>query len=280
MTDANQEVGWFEQRVYSRTNDGIRELGDSLPEEALRAIAKEALRRIAQQGPKETAVTDEVFQVQIESLCLALTSEDNEAAAKLIMKIKEQGASAEEIYLTYLAGAARLLGEWWNESRVSFVDVTIGTGRIYSIVRGMSHLFVPPERHRLRSAVFAAVPGETHTLGVKMAADLFRKEGWDIELLVGQSHEELIAEITQIKPILVGLSCSSRHALVALAKLVIAIRLGSPGTQIMVSGQAVREAESVILSMDVDGVANDMPSAIATLKALWDSSVTVTPSSN
>ena len=279
MTDATHKADWFEQGVYAQTNSRIRTLKTSLPESAVRTLAQEVLHRLAQQAPQKTVIANATYHVTIEKLSRALMSKDHEAAAQMIFQIKEDGTSPEDIYLTYLADAARLLGEWWEDSRVSFVDVAIGSSRIYSIIRGMSHLFLTDDPLHYRSAVFVSVPGETHTLGVNMAADLFRKKGWEIELLVGLSHEELVSELTLSKPRLVGLSSSGLHSSVALAKLIIALRLSNPGALIMVSGQVVNEAEDVVLAMDVDGIANDVPSALATLNSLWDRSVARTSNS-
>ncbi|MEM5474594.1 cobalamin-dependent protein [Hoeflea sp. AS60] len=273
MTDATHRAEWFAQSVYEQTNIGIRTLKANLAEDEVRSLAKEVLRRVAQRAPEHPALAQRTSHADIERLCMALTSKDDEAATRLIMQIGADGASPDTIYLTFLAGAARLLGEWWDDSRLSFFDVTIATSRIYSIMRGMSHLFVPTEPARIRVASFASVPGETHTLGVSMAADLFRKEGWDIELLVGLGHHDLIAEIAQSRPRLIGLSCSGRHSSVSLAKLIIGLRLSNPGAFIMVSGQVLDEAEDLVLAMDVDGTASAFRGAKATMDSLWDRSI-------
>jgi methanogenic corrinoid protein MtbC1 len=273
MTDASHNADWFEHGVYEQTSSGIRTLKASLPEEAVRTLAKEVLRRVAQQVPQIPLVTHRGSHDEIERLCLALTSKDRDAPTRFISKLKAEGVTPETIYLTYLAGAARLLGEWWDDNRVSFVDVTIGTSRIYSIMRGMSHLFVTDEQPQNRAAVFAAVPGEIHTLGVSMAADLFRKDGWDIELLVGLSHDELIAEIARSRPRLIGLSSSGHHSSLALAMLVVGLRVSNPGAFIMVSGQTVVDAEDIVLAMDIDGTATDFRGARATLNSLWNRSI-------
>ena len=42
---------------------------------------------------------------------------------------------------------------------------------------------------------FCAVPGEQHTLGVMMAADLFRRNGWDVGLLIGVDHAEIVERL-------------------------------------------------------------------------------------
>lgn len=273
MNDATHRADWFEHSVYERSSIGIQTLKANLPEDEARSLAKEVLRRVAQRASEHPALHHRAAHEDIERLCIALTSKDNEAAKRAVMQISEDGASMDSIYLTYLAGAARLLGEWWDDNRLSFVDVAIGTSRIYAIMRSMSHLFLPTQLTQIRGAVFASVPGETHTLGVNMAADLFRKEGWDIQLLLGLSHDKLIAEMVQYKPILIGLSCSGRHSVSALAKLVIGLRLSNPGAFIMVSGSVLDEAEDIVLKMDVDGTAADFPVAKATLNSLWDRSM-------
>lgn len=273
MTDATHNANWFEHSVYEQTNSGIRTLKTRLPEDAARTLAKEVLRRVAQRVSANPIVAHRASHDEVEQLCLALTSKDNDAATRFVSKLKEEGVTPGAIYLTYLASAARLLGEWWDDNRVSFVDVTIGTSRIYSIMRGMSHLFATDEQPQNKAAVFAAVPGEIHTLGVSMAADLFRKDGWDIELLVGLSHDDLIAEIAGSRPRLIGLSSSGRHSSLALALLVVGLRVSNPGAFIMVSGQTVVEAEDIVLAMDIDGTATDFPGARATLNSLWDRSV-------
>jgi methanogenic corrinoid protein MtbC1 len=272
MDNATHRTDWFEHSVYEQTNTGIQTLKANLPEDEARSLAKEVLRRVAQRATKYPVLTHRASHDEIERLCIALTSKDNEAAKRAVMQISADGASPDLIYLTYLAGAARLLGEWWDDNRLSFVDVAIGTSRIYAIMRGMSHLFLPTQLTQIRGAVFASVPGETHTLGVNMAADLFRKEGWDIQLLLGLSHDDLIAEMVQYKPILIGLSCSGRHSASALAKLVIGLRLSNPGAFIMVSGRVLDEAEDVVLAMDVDGTAPDFRGAKVTLNSLWERS--------
>jgi methanogenic corrinoid protein MtbC1 len=91
----------------------------------------------------------------------------------------------EDVCLDHLAPAARCLGEWWETDRLPFTDVTMATARIQSMLRRM-----PTGRGHIAAfagngAVFCAVPGEQHTLGVMMAADLFRRNGWDVGLLLG-----------------------------------------------------------------------------------------------
>ncbi len=114
-------------------------------------------------------------------------------ASECIERARAQGASVETVYLAYLAEAAGKMGVWWEEDEVSFVDVTFGTGQIYAITRGLKTLFCAPLANLTQpQAFFAAVPGEDHFLGVSMAADLFRKHGWDIEFGCDLDHDAIV----------------------------------------------------------------------------------------
>jgi methanogenic corrinoid protein MtbC1 len=65
------------------------------------------------------------------------------------------------------------------------------------------HPVTPPQD---LTVIFASVPGDQHTLGIRMAADLFRNDGWEIVLKIGLSQDELIADIRKRPRCIVGLS--------------------------------------------------------------------------
>lgn len=199
---------------------------------------------------------------QTEHLAHALLSDDEVA-----------GATIGIVYLTYLAGAARLMGEWWNNGDVTFVEVAIGTSRIQSIMRTSNHHFMSKDGANKKSAVFATVPGETHTLGVRIAADLFRKEGWDIDLKIGRSHDELVGEIERKGHRLIGLSSSGRHSSAALARLVAALESRIPGAAIVVSGVVADDEKDLRSLLGIDSIASDVPTARAALDRLWQGAV-------
>jgi hypothetical protein len=76
--------------------------------------------------------------------------------------------------------------------------------------------------------VFCAVPGEQHTLGVMMAADLFRRNCWDVGLLLGLEHSEILDRLERDDRDVIGLSCSGDHSVNALERLMIALRKRRP----------------------------------------------------
>ena len=179
---------------------------------ALEVVALEVVARVANHlrdlPATETAPTSE----EIDDLCAALLSPDRQALIAQVVRARKNGASSETLCLGYLAEAARCLGEWWDSDRMPFQDVTVAAGRICALLRILRLERMTPLPDLRRAAIFAAVPGENHTPGITMAADLARDQGWDIVLFVGRSHEDLIHDFDRRTATLIGLSASGRRA--------------------------------------------------------------------
>jgi len=203
-------------------------------------LAREVLSRLPEQFGVRSEWGVTFTPEMVEELAIALVSDDNKAAGRLVANQQDAGHSEKLIYLTYLAEAARLLGTWWDADTVTFAQVTIGTARIYAILR----VLAPQMRRESadttgKAVLICCVPEETHTLGVKMAADLLRADGWAVELVMGETHEKLIDRITLAQPVIVGLSAASEHSMPSLAKLIMSIRICSPDTLIFAGGRIV-----------------------------------------
>ena len=139
----------------------------------------------------------------------------------------------------------------------------MATARIQSILRRMPAGRVIPGRAKGPGAVFAAVPGEMHTLGVMMAADLFRRGGWDVSLLVGLTHDELLTRFARDDRPVIGLSCSSDQSYPALRRLLAAIGNARPDAQILLSGQIVAQPDRIAKLPVAVLVVGDLASAEA-----------------
>jgi MerR family transcriptional regulator, light-induced transcriptional regulator len=270
LQPAPVSVPCFELSVYKDSQNRIGHLRKKLPSELVAGLAQEVIRRL---GSRDTDVTKAALTPrpkEIEQLCFALISADDTAAPELIIGLRAEGTSAKDIYLQYLSVAARKLGDWWCEDKINFMQVTIGTGRMFSIMRGMRHLFTPSAILDNRCAIFASVPGEDHTLGVRMASDIFRQDGWDISLKVGLDHDELVADIERAPNGLVGLSIGGQHSLPALSKLIVALRLCCPHSNIFVCGQDIDAIKDLLSLMALDGIADDVEEAKTLMSDLWN----------
>lgn len=255
---------------YLKRQVNLLRRAKALPEEKLESLAREALKRLAAKRDGCDAPNSGPSQRNLVSLCNALISDDETAAADVIFALNARAIPPETVYLKYLAAAARLLGQWWDEDRIGLWQVTIGTGRLLAIMRSMAHLFEPAPRPQHKTAVFASMPGEQHVLGVFMAADIFRKEGWNISVKAGLEHDQLVAEMEHAPSDLFGLSLGGAHALDALSKLVIALRLVRPTTPIFLSGHGVNALRSKLAWMELDGVAEDLDEAKTKMTDIWE----------
>jgi MerR family transcriptional regulator, light-induced transcriptional regulator len=238
-----------------------------MPSDAVQALASEVISRLSQRAAPGLDVPDDAFvdprkEADIDALATALLGVDDTAATEIMMDAHARGASVETLYLGYLAEAARRLGQWWDEDRVSSVEVVIGAGRIYANMRGLRRLFGPGSSRGQRfRAVFASVPGETHLLGVAMAADLLTMHGWEIDLRAGLDHDALVAEIGHSTYPIIGLSASNSRALFPLARLIVALRVSNPGAWILVCGGITGIEPDVAQMVDADAAAPDLASA-------------------
>jgi methanogenic corrinoid protein MtbC1 len=270
MRKQDQIETTFDVRQYTKSQEELSTLRSQLPPASVESLAQEVIRRMA--GRNFHIPVAPPTEEDIEELCLALLSEDDTAGARFIQGLRSDGASVEMVYLTYLAGAARMLGAWWDSSRVPFTEVALGTTRMYAIMRALRHQFAASARTTERAAVFASVPGETHVLGVRMATDLFRKDGWDIDLKVGKTHDELVEEISQSDAVVIGLSAGGTHVIEPLSKLMVALRITNPKAFIFICGNIADEAREAIDLMDADGVVTDVTEALTLMRQAVDGS--------
>lgn len=254
----------FRSSDLSDTRSDLDMLRAKLPTDAVASLAREVLTRVSKQSqPVEQS------QTSIETLTQALIAADDSDITALVDRYHRTGTDIHTLYLSYLAPAAHLLGEWWTKDIVSLTDVSIGTGRIYALMRGFKNRLPPPVRPSGKAAFFVSVPGETHTLGVKMAADLYRQEGWRIDVEIGVPHDQLVDQIVASEHLLIGISAGGIHALPDLARLVLALRVSKPHALILVSGNIVAEAADSIRLIHVDRMSSTYEGANRYLKELW-----------
>ena len=116
--------------------------------------------------------------------------------------------------------------------------------------------------------MFATVPGETHGIGVTVAADLFREAGWDIDLQMGKSLDGLTRRAEATQPGIVGLSLSTDRRLPDLVRLVVALRVSLPHAIIGVAPGAELDDASITDLVDIDLLFHDARHACADLDRL------------
>lgn len=183
----------------------------------------------------------------------------SQAFAEALM---EQGATAEQLFTSLFAPAARLMGEMWERDSLTFSEVAIGLSRINQLIHVFSPFFEGESEavDAGKSALLVPLPGEHHSLGVLLVEQFFRRAGWSVWSPSNVSDAQLITVVKQERFDMVGISVTCHCDLDRVATLIAAIRGGSLNRdlRIMVGGRLMNEHPEYALrvgadSTDVDG---------------------------
>lgn len=250
---------------------GNRGVGVSLPGSAARTVAVDALTRVAARGETVALPRREAdLAQQIEQFCDYLVGRSDIIPADIRTTLANGETSPDSIYDEVFRRAAAELGQRWCDDRASFLDVTLGMGKLQALLRRYGQSFDAFDSARVSkpSALFAVVPGEEHRFGLCMAADYFRRAGWDVEVLDHCGTEGLCRAAAERGPDLIGLSAGSRRMLSSLARVVAALRTSIPKSLICVGGQLTSQEPFLVERMGVDSVVSDVASDAVLLKKL------------
>lgn len=257
--------------IFARTTSLFAAKRDFFGPGAVEALAGDIVHRLAQAWPHEALFEKpEIDTDSLAAFCDVLIQSDPKAALRFIEDRRADGVSRQGVYLGYITGAARLLGEGWDSNRFSFLQVTYGTGHLYALMRALraEGPTTRPAFDGKRSALFATVPGEDHGIGITVAADMFREVGWEIDLRIDTDHDALIAHVERTRPQIIGLSLSTAQRLDALVRLVVALRIVVPHAIIGVAPSSDVDADQLHALVDVDVVFHDAQTACTELDRL------------
>jgi methanogenic corrinoid protein MtbC1 len=268
MAKTSLDDGVFDCSAYQNATQQLRLVETELPQDAISNLAREVVRRLAFRMPRHENVADLPTQSEIDLLCAALLSGDDRAADQFILAARRDGVDTAAISRGYVAGAARKLGQMWDDDRISFIDVTLACGKLYGIIRGLRHVLAPQiiQGRETRPALFALVPGETHTLGIEIATDHFRRDGWDVDMLMGLDHDAMVAEADLRHYEAIVLVANSDRMLEPLTRLSLALRITQPLAHIIVAGGILDHHPDILRLVGAEAVMADLDSAIAILR--------------
>ncbi|MBS0122867.1 cobalamin B12-binding domain-containing protein [Aestuariicoccus sp. KMU-90] len=246
----------------------VSALRSALSEDALNDLAREVVIRMAQARTRVPGAAEQTQSAVIDRLCASVLSDDPSDARFILNDLQESGLSLDRLYVGYLAEAAVRLGQMWEDSEASFVQVTVAAWRLYELVHDLRDRLPPPRITRAEQVLFALVPGEEHSLGVEMAAELFRQHGWDVSTLVNADHDQILAEIDRLACVVLGLSSGGESSAEALARLVLAVRAANPAIHVVISGQVVRDQPDFVRLLAPDSAVATVEEALAVMARL------------
>ncbi len=266
--------GRGDENELSRDNSMSAARSGLLPNDAIDSLTTELVTRLARRIPTapvaEPSFLEPADPSEIDAFCKTLISSDAMEARMFFDRLRERQITPDRLCLTYIAGAARRLGDDWNSDRVGFLEVTLGSARLHGLLR-MLHSDFTPRAMRYQpelSILMAAVPGETHVLGVMMAADFFRRVGWQVDLQCAATAERLCELAASGQYSMIGLSAGCESVYDNLENLVPRLRRSSPSAKLVLAGNLVAMEPDIIEQLGADGSAMDVTMAASSLQSL------------
>ena len=189
---------------------------------------------------------------------------DADALLAHVEAILARGVSVDTVLVDLLAPAARLLGEYWEDDRCDFIDVTMGLWRLQEILHEIAAPASPKGTGAAYSALFASMPGDSHNFGTVVVEEVFRRHGWETDRLSDAEAPDLLKRVAGGWFDLIGLTISCDCHIANLPSLIVAMRSVSrnPHACVMVGGRVFVADPDLAVQIGADGTARDAKIAL------------------
>jgi MerR family transcriptional regulator, light-induced transcriptional regulator len=209
-------------------------------------------RSVPQQPTGEAAL--------IRSYLDALRAADAAGAYKAASAPLERGMQLSALYQRVIAPAMHELGRLWESGAITVADEHLATAlthRVLAAIRPPRLFEQKPGSHAEGPcALVAAVEGEQHALGLRMAADLLEERGYRVAYLGADVPADALLQAVQtLAPDLLALSATMPESTRRLEEVVEKVRRERPHLSLIVGGQGSRspglDAATVIENLEL-----------------------------
>ncbi len=173
----------------------------------------------------------------------ALTVADAGGAGRVARQALGEGMGVAGLYQRVIAPAMWRIGELWEQGAISVADEHLATALTHQTMAG---IYGPSLGHKVKPGriLMAAVEGEQHALGLRMAADVLELAGYEtIYLGADVPTADLLQAVAARSPDLVGLSATMPSSIHALDRAIAEIQRVNPNLIVLFGGQGVRPRE-------------------------------------
>lgn len=216
--------------------------------------------------PREALVT---------RLIAASQSGTKTAFAEVLTEVKRARITLAAIADVYIPLAARRMGEAWHNDQMSWMEVSIGVGRLQSLLREIGTAWVADQAGDTgHGTVMFIVPDrEQHTLGPMVATGQLRRYGVSVCLRIAPTVNELRSLMGARRFDGVMISVSTRDKLESVAKTVQVLRtMVTHPLPIIVGGAVMVAAEDIMAMTGADFSSNEISAALEVMGLKFDAS--------
>lgn len=211
---------------------------------ALDGVLLELAQAQAEQMPASRAQPDAPTAPAWPEVCEfehALLRGNRNDAQQVVQRCLDQGHSLVSIEAHVVQPAMVRIGDGWQANRVSVAQEHMATAIAHAVISASleQHSLPPPIGHHI---ILACVEGNHHALGLRMVADAFEVQGWDVTYLgANVPTRALVDMVTTEQPDLLGLSVSFPQQLGTVRTIIAQLNAHLPDARppVLVGGLAI-----------------------------------------
>ncbi|GAB1480460.1 oxygen-sensing regulator PpaA [Paracoccaceae bacterium] len=215
-------------------------------------------------APRETLVT---------GLIAASLSGTKSAFAEFLSELKRARISLPALADVYIPLAAQRMGQAWLDDELSWLDVTIGVGRLQSLLREIGSAWAADQAGDTgHGTVLLIVPErEQHTLGPMVATGQMRRYGVSVCIRIAPGFNELRSLMAARQFDGVMISMATREKIEPVAKTVRFLKsVMTQPTPIIVGGAVMSKVEDLASCTGADYASNDVGAALEVMGLKFD----------
>lgn len=215
-------------------------------------------------------------EAEFEDFFACLLQDDEAGFVQTIDGMRDRGLSLESVYMDVFVPAALRMGERWCDDSSDFVAVTVAVGQLQRLVQRYGAEFCAEgyptaTGHRI---LLVQPDEETHSFGLSLVAEFFRRDGWDVVIALAGSGLDATQRVHAEWFDAAGVSTGSQLLLPGLRDRIALLRRQSlnPRMLVMVGGPLFAADPSRVeeVGADLTADARQAPALVMQLLAAHD----------
>lgn len=199
-----------------------------------------------------------------QSYFAALFRGDRRAALATARDALTGGIDIRDLYMEVFQPAMYAVGHLWETNQFTVAQEHLATAITQSVMAQI-YATVADRPPIGRTLVATCIGGELHELGIRMLADFFEMEGWDVFYLgANMPPNDVIYMLERKRADLLAISVTIGGHVVDARRMIAAIRAhpGVGGIRIMVGGQPFNRAPDAFRAIGADFTATNARKAV------------------
>jgi MerR family transcriptional regulator, light-induced transcriptional regulator len=196
---------------------------------------------------------------------------ERDAAVDIVLDEVARGTDAQDILLEVLQPVQIEIGRLWEQGRASVAHEHLCTAVTQLCMSMLWPRLNEGAHDHDRTVVATSVGGEAHEVGVRIVADLLRRDGWRAFYLgAGVPASDVVAMLVEQRADVLALSATMAGHVPAVRRLVDAVR-DEPrcaDVKVVVGGRPFLVAPGLGKAVGADGLAPDAAEAVGVCNAL------------